>query len=145
MSQNNKSKGINHMKIRTRKTLIITTVLALFALVLAACGSSAAPATQAAPQANVKLESNPNPARVGDVQLILTITDQRGNVITGAKVDVGAEHPSMSGMGMSGAATEQDGKYAIKANFTDSGTWKITVNVRKDGLDVKQELSLEIK
>ena len=35
--------------------------------------------------------------------------------------------------------------YAIKANFTDSGTWKITVNVRKDGLDVKQELSLEIK
>ncbi|MCX6078151.1 MAG: FixH family protein [Chloroflexi bacterium] len=130
------------MNLRIRKTLIITTVLALFALALAACG---APATQAAPQANVKLETNPNPARVGDVQLILTITDQNGNTITGAKVDVGAEHPSMSGMGMSGAATEQDGKYAIKANFTDSGTWKITVNVRKDGLDVKQELSLEIK
>ncbi|MCX6079550.1 MAG: FixH family protein [Chloroflexi bacterium] len=130
------------MNLRMRKTLIITTVLALFALVLAACG---APETQAAPQANVKLETNPSPAKVGDVQLILTITDEKGNAITGAKVDVGAEHPSMSGMGMSGAATEQDGKYAIKANFTDSGTWKITVNVRKDGLDVKQELSLEIK
>lgn len=133
------------MNIRIRKTLIIATVLALFALVLAACGAPAAPATQAAPQANVKLETTPNPAKVGDVQLILTITDEKGNAITGAKVDVGAEHPSMSGMGMSGAATEQDGKYAIKANFTDSGTWKITVNVRKDGLDVKQELSLEIK
>ena len=133
------------MNLRTRKTLIITIVLALFALVLAACAAPAAPAAQTAPQAIVKLETNPNPAKVGDVLLILTITDKNGNATTGAKVDVSAEHPSMSGMGLNGAATEQDGKYAIKANFTDSGTWKITVRVRKDGLDVKQELSLEIK
>lgn len=133
------------MNLRMQKTLIITTVLALFALVLAACATPAAPATQAAPQANVKLETNPNPAKVGDIQLILIITDQNGNAITGAKVDVSAEHPSMSGMGMSGVATEQDGKYAIKANFSDSGNWKITVYVRKDGLDLKQELQLEVK
>jgi hypothetical protein len=61
-------------------------------------------------------------------------------------VDVSAEHPAMSGMGMSGLATEQGGgKYAIKANFSDSGNWKITVFIRKDSLDVKQELPLEIK
>ena len=133
------------MNIHIRKTLIIATILALFALLLAACGAPASPATQTAHQVNIKLETNPNPAKIGDVQLILTITDQNGNAITGAKVDVAAEHPTMSGMGMSGAATEQAGKYAIKANFTDSGTWKITVHVIKDGLDVKQELSLEIK
>ena len=112
------------------------------AFVLAACG---APVAQASPQANVELETTPNPAKVGDVQLILSITDQNGNAITGAKVDVSAEHPSMSGMGMNGAAIEQAGKYAIKANFSDSGNWKITVYVRKGGLDVKQELPLEVK
>jgi len=134
------------MKLSMRKTLIITSVLALFALVLAACSAPAAPATQAAPQASVKLATNPDPATVGDVQLLLNITDQNGNAITGAKVNVSAEHPSMSGMGMSGLATEQGGgKYAIKANFSDSGSWKITVSVLKDGLDVKQELPLEIK
>ena len=133
------------MNLRMRKTLIITIVLALFVLALAACGAPAAPATQAAPQVNVKLETNPNPAKVGEIQLILNITDLNGNAITGAKVDVSAEHPSMSGMGMNGVATEQDGKYVIKANFSDKGNWKITVYVRKDGLDVKQELPLEVK
>ena len=133
------------MNIRMQKTLIITAVLALFAFALAACGSPAAPATQASPQANVRLETSPDPAKVGDVQLILSITDQNGNAITGAKVDVSAEHPSMSGMGMNGAAIEQAGKYAIKANFSDSGNWKITVYVRKGGLDVKQELPLKVK
>jgi hypothetical protein len=92
------------------------------------------------------METNPNPAVVGDVELAFVITDQSGIPIEGAKIDVSAEHPAMSGMGMNGVATEQGGgKYAIKANFSDSGSWKIAVFVRKDGLDVKQELLLEIK
>ena len=92
------------------------------------------------------METNPNPAAVGDVELAFMINDQSGAPIEGAKIDVSAEHASMSGMGMNGLATEQGGgKYAIKANFSDSGNWKITVFVRKDGLDVKQELPLEIK
>jgi uncharacterized protein GlcG (DUF336 family) len=133
------------MNLRMRNTLMITAVLSLFAFVLTACGAPAAPATQAAPQVTIKLQTNPDPAKVGEVQLILNITDQNGGAITGAKVDVSAEHPSMSGMGMSGVASEQDGKYAIKAKFSDSGDWKITVYVRKDGLDVKQELPLLVK
>jgi hypothetical protein len=48
--------------------------------------------------------------------------------------------------GMGEPATDQGGgKYAIKANFSMSGNWKITVYVRKDGLDVKQDIPIQIK
>ncbi len=129
-----------------RKILFVTAFLALLTFVLVACGSSPAPATQAAPQVNIKLETNPNPAQAGDTELVLTVTDQNGNSIEGAKVDVSADHADMTGMGMSGPATEQGGgKYAIKANFSMSGNWKITVYVRKGELDAKQELPLVVK
>ncbi len=128
------------------KKLLLPTLFLTLALALVACGGGAVPATAAAPQATIKMETNPNPAAVGDVELAFMITDQNGAPIEGAKVDVSAEHPAMSGMGMKGLATEQGGgKYAIKANFSDSGNWKITVYVLKGELDVKQELPLEIK
>lgn len=131
------------------KKLYLSVLFLTLALALAACGGStapAAPASQSASQATVKMETNPNPGVVGNIQLIFTITDQNGAPVEGAKVDVSAEHPSMSGMGMKGAATEQGGgKYAIKANFSDKGSWKITVSIHKNGLDVKQELPLEVK
>jgi hypothetical protein len=128
------------------KKFLIPAVFLTLALVLVACSGGAAPATAAAPQATVKMETNPNPAVVGDIQLAFMITDQSGAPIEGAKIDVSADHPSMSGMGMKGLATEQGGgKYAIKANFSDSGNWKITVYIRKGDLDLKQELPLEVK
>lgn len=128
------------------KKLLLPVLFLTLALALVACSGGAAPATAAAPLATVKMETNPNPAVVGEIELAFMITDQSGAPLEGAKIDVGAEHPSMSGMGMSGAATEQGGgKYAIKANFSDSGSWKITVHIVKGELDLKQELPLEVK
>jgi len=129
-----------------RKLMFISLVVVL-AAVLAACGSSPAPAeSSSAAQANVTFETNPTPAVNGDVEIIFTITDAGGNPIQGAKVDVSADHPAMAGMGMNGQATDQGGgKYSIKANFSDPGDWKLTVYVRKDGLDYKQELALPIQ
>jgi len=124
------------------KKLLISALFLTLALALVACGGGAAQA----PQATIKMETTPNPAAVGDIQLTFMVTDQNGAPLEGAKIDVAAEHPSMSGMGMSGAATEQGGgKYAIKANFSDSGSWKITVHMVKGDLDLKQELPLEVK
>jgi hypothetical protein len=52
----------------------------------------------------------------------------------------------MAGMGMSGLATEQGGgQYSIKAGFSDSGTWKLTVYVRKDGLDYKEDIKFKVQ
>jgi len=129
------------------RKLIFITVLALTSVLLAACGGAAKPAdTNSAKSVNIILSTNPNPAAVGDVEIVFTITDADGNPIEGAKVDVNAEHPAMAGMGMSGLATEQGGgTYSIKANFSDSGDWKLTVYVRKDGLDYKEEIDLPIQ
>ncbi|MGZ9164702.1 MAG: FixH family protein, partial [Anaerolineales bacterium] len=109
--------------------------------------SAATPAdTTSSEQVNIKVETNPTPAMQGDVELILIITDANGNPIEGAKVDVGADHTDMTGMGMSGLATEQGGgKYSIKANFSDSGTWKLTINVRKGELDDKEDIEFQIQ
>jgi hypothetical protein len=125
------------------KKLYQPVLLLVFALVLAACGGGAAPS---APKTTVKMETNPNPAKTGDVELNFTITDQNGAPLEGATVNVTANHPTMSGMSMSGAATEQGGgQYAIKASFSDSGTWKIMVEINKGDLSDKQEIDLEVK
>ncbi len=129
-----------------RKTIFIS-VLVLTSVLLAACGSVAAPTeAPSAKPVNILVSTNPNPAAVGDVEMVFTITDANGNPIEGAKVDVSAEHPAMAGMGMSGLATEQDGgKYSIKANFSDPGDWVLTVYVRKDGLDYKEDIEFPVQ
>ena len=83
---------------------------------------------------------------MGDVELLLTVTDKDGNPIEGAKVDVGADHTDMMGMGMTGQATEQgSGKYSIKASFSDAGTWKLSIYVRKGELDYKEEIEFPVQ
>lgn len=125
-------------------------LIVLLAGVLAACGGSAEPAAPAdsssTGEVNIAVETSPNPAAMGDVELVLTITDAQGNPIEGATVDVEVDHTDMTGMGMSGLATDQGGgRYSINANFSMSGNWKLTVYVRKDGLDYQEDIDLKIQ
>ena len=131
------------------RKLVLIHVLVLLSVLLVACGSGSAatpaPQTSGKP-VNIKLETNPNPAAVGDLELVLNITDANGDPLEGATVDVTATHTDMAGMDMSGAATEQGaGKYAINANFSMSGNWKLKVYVRKEGLDYSEEIDLPVQ
>lgn len=133
-----------------RKMFFISSMFVVLAVVLAACGGSAQPAAPvesgSSSQVNITVESNPSPAMMGDMELILIITDGDGKPIEGATVDVSADHTDMTGMGMSGLATEQGGgRYSINANFSMSGNWKITVYVRKDGLDYKEDIEFKVQ
>ena len=123
--------------------LIVIVLILILAALLAGC----APQTQEEATDPVKFtfETNPAPPVAGKNEIILKLQDQDGKLLTGATVDVSADHTDMTGMTMSGQATEQeDGKYAITADFSMSGTWKITAYVRKDGLDVKKDFELKI-
>ncbi len=130
-----------------RKVIFIS-VIVLSSVLLAACGAGAstpAPSTSSKP-VNIVVSTNPNPAMMGDMELVLTITDANGDPIEGAKVDVSADHTDMTGMGMSGLATDQGGgKYSIKANFEMSGNWILTVYVRKDGLDYREDIDFKVQ
>jgi len=119
----------------------------LLSVVLAACGSPAGPSdTTSSKQVNIAVSTNPNPAMMGDMELILAITDANGNPVEGATVDVAVDHTDMTGMGMSGLATDQgSGRYSIKANFEMSGNWKMTVYVRKGELDYKEDIELPVQ
>ena len=128
------------------RKMIFIGVLVLSTL-LAACSSAATPAeTTSSKPVNIQVETNPTPAVMGDMEVVLTITDADGQPIEGATVDVSAKHTDMSGMDMGGTATEQgSGRYSINANFSMSGNWKLTVYVRKDGLDYKEEIQLPVQ
>lgn len=132
-----------------RKMFFIS-MLVLAAVLLSACGGALTPAASdggdSSQQVNIIVSTNPSPAMMGDMELIFTITDADGNPIEGATVDVSADHTDMTGMGMSGLATEQSGgRYAINANFSMSGNWRLTVYVRKDGLDYKEDIDIKIQ
>lgn len=130
-----------------RKLMLVIGFLFGITVFLAACSSGATPEDSAsAKPVNIQVESDPNPAMMGDATLTLVITDENGNPIEGARVDVSVDHTDMTGMGMSGPATDQgEGKYAINANFSMSGNWKMTVYVRKDSLDYKEDIELKIQ
>jgi hypothetical protein len=130
------------------RQVTIVSLLVLLSVVLAACSSAATPvAADSGKPVNINVESNPLPATTGDVELIFTITDADNAPIEGAKVDVSADHTDMTGMGMSGAATDQGGgRYSINANFSHTGNWKLTVYVRNDaGLDYKEDIEFKIQ
>lgn len=130
-----------------RKWNIVIGLLFSISITLAACSNGATPenSTSSKP-VNIRIETNPDPAMMGDVTLTLVITDENGRPIEGARVDVSVDHTDMTGMGMSGPATEQgEGKYAINANFSMSGNWKMTIYVRKDSLDYKEEIDLKVQ
>jgi len=128
------------------RKLVFVSLLVLVSVLLAACAGSATPDSSAKP-VNIKVESDPSPAVVGDAELVLTVTDANGNPIEGARVDVSADHTDMSGMGMSGAATDQgSGRYSIHANFSMTGNWKLTVYVRNDeGPDYEEDIDFKVQ
>ena len=128
------------------RRLIFSGLLVGISVLLAACGSVTAPTPTPSKLVNIKVETNPTPAMKGDMELMLIITDASGNPIEGAKVDVSADHTDMMGMGMSGPATDRgSGKYAINANFSMSGDWKLTIYVRKDVLDYKEDIEFKVQ
>ncbi|MCI0518892.1 MAG: FixH family protein [Chloroflexi bacterium] len=118
------------------------------ALLLTACGGAeaAAPAAAAPAPAAITLLTDPSPPTAGDVTLFFTLTDAAGQAVGGADFDVIADHIEMSGMTLHGKAADQgDGRYALVANFSMAGKWLLTLQARKDALNFKQDVELEVK
>jgi|RifCSP13_1_1023834.scaffolds.fasta_scaffold46146_2 hypothetical protein len=131
------------------RSLLFTVVLAVgLSVLLVACsgsGPEAAPSASPAP-ATITLTTQPNPPVMGDVEIKFMVMDSNGQPVSGADFDVIADHTEMNGMTMHGKATDQGGgSYAINTDFSMPGMWKLTVQVRKDALDYKQEIDLQIQ
>jgi predicted component of type VI protein secretion system len=129
------------------RKLLFFILLAGLSILLVGCGGSKATETIPA-QAPVTITLTTNPASPvsGNVELLFSVVDDKGQPVTGADFDVIADHTDMSGMTMHGKATEQEGGvYAIMTNFDMAGNWKLTVQVKKDDLNYKQDIELKIE
>ena len=121
-------------------------LILIAALLLSACNGSAPAARPEGPALQIELRTNPNPPAAGDVELNLTVMDANGVPVNGAEVILIADHIDMSGMTMQGAAVEQgDGVYSVRTNFSMSGNWKITAQVRKGELNYSQDIPVKIQ
>ncbi|MHB0965662.1 MAG: FixH family protein [Bellilinea sp.] len=116
-------------------------------LLLTACSGagSVAPAQTAEP-VTITMNVLPDPPVVGDVLLYFNVVDDQGQPVTGAEVNVMADHTDMSGMTMQGNATDQGkGIYAITTNFSMTGQWKIAVQVKTSAIDHSEDFNVEIR
>jgi len=120
-------------------------IIFIVSALLAGCTSAGQPQGAATDPVKITLKTNPSAPVVRKIELLLELHDQKDQPLTGAKVDFSADHTEMMGMTMGGPATEQgNSNYATTANFSNSGTWKITVYVRKEGLDFQKDIELKI-
>ena len=131
------------------RSLLFTIVLVVgMPVLLAACSGSGPEATPTATPApaSITLTTQPDPPLMGDVELQFTVEDSNDQPVSGADFDVIADHIEMGGMTLHGKATDQgDGRYAINTNFSMPGMWKLTIQVRKDALDYRQDIDFQIK
>lgn len=115
-------------------------VLSIFAgLFLGACGGQADPESDT-DGVRVSLATNPESPRTGQIELVATVTDAHGRPVDDADVFMIADHTEMRGMTMTGpAAAQGNGRYAITSDFVHGGTWRVTVQVNRDGTNVALE------
>lgn len=132
---------------------IVRNILPVFlfaglAILLVACGSAAPPAPTpvSTSDVNISLVTLPDPPQTGPVELVVQVNDAGDQPVADADVFVFADHTDMKGMGMNGRATAQGhGRYAINADLSMSGNWKVTVQVKKAPVDVAEEFNLAVQ
>lgn len=129
------------------RSIIIIFVASLgLLLLLSGCGGSNAPASPSEADIQVELATNPNPAKSGDVELIVTVKDASGQPVSDAQVKLKSDHTEMSGMTMEGPATAQgEGRYAIVAPLEHGGKWQVTVQVQQGGNNVSKEFDVQVQ
>lgn len=131
--------------MRPLKALFILSIGLTFLLTACSGAESTAPAQTTAP-VTITMNVLPDPPGVGDVLLYFNVVDTQGQPVIGADVNVMADHTEMSGMTLQGNASDQGkGIYAITTNFSMSGQWKITVQVKTSAIDHSEDFNLEVR
>lgn len=96
-------------------------------------------AASAARQANLELNSEPNPPHKGSNLFRVKLTDANGAPISGAEVSVTFFMPAMPAMGMASMripltlTDKGSGIYEGSGQLESGGTWQVTILAKKNG------------
>lgn len=97
---------------------------------------------------DVVVKIDKNPPVVGENNVTLTLKDASGKTVTDAKVLVEYSMPAMSGMPAMNykeeAVQEGDG-YKAKMNLSMSGSWNVSVKVKKAGKTSTMKFTVDAK
>lgn len=128
--------------------LTIFALLILLFLLLVACGGNAGFGADATTtdSVNITLATNPGSPQTGQVELVATVKDEQGQPINSVEVYILANHTGHGGMNVQGKATNQgEGRYAVMADFSMSGPWKVTVQVNQENEIITQGFDLDVE
>src|SRR3989344_1492690 len=86
--------------------------------------------TPASSDERISLSTNPNPPRLGQTTLVITVKDQSGKSVDGAKVSFNLNMTTMDMGTQQGEATPQgNGQYAITGRLSMGGPWAVKTKV----------------
>ena len=95
--------------------------------------------SEAAPQANAELTTDPAPPQKGGNVFRVKLTTPSGTPISGAQVNVTFFMAAMPAMGMAAMKISVDltdkggGMYEGKGDLGSGGTWQVTITARQNG------------
>lgn len=133
------------MKKITDRPLFLFLALALLGLLLGGCARASRQANTADVQ--MELTAVPDPAAVGDAQLLIRLHDSAGNPINDARLSVKGD---MSHAGMQPVLAELDGGspegvYEVPFTWTMAGDWIVTVEATlPDGAVAQQRFEMAV-
>ncbi len=82
----------------------------------------------------ISLTTDPNPARLGPANFIISVNDEKGQPVKNAKVFFDLNMTMMNMGTQQGTATSQgDGTYAAAGKMTMKGPWKVTTKITMPG------------
>jgi len=136
-----------------RSSLFLALVVATGTLLTAPVRLDAgAQADANAAKLDIAFKTDPSPAAGrGDNKFEVTIKDAQGKAVTDADVSVHLNMPAMPAMNMPAMNSDvkmkaADGKYTGTGQLGMSGTWNVTVTVKKNGKDLgEKKLTLPAK
>ncbi len=117
-----------------KKLLIL--ICALTSITLTACGDSTnSTPTGVVGELRLALSTVPDPpASRTEVIMRITVTDQAGKPVDGARVELSADMTTMSHPGVGGVLADKGGGiYEGTAKFVMGGPWRVVVVATKDG------------
>jgi hypothetical protein len=123
------------------KRMILMLAVTALLPVLAACAS------KSSSDLVLTTAFSPDPPKRGSETITVTVKDDSGNPVRGAKVSVATSMPSMSMQGQSLTAQDNsDGTYSAQASLNEVTTWQFDVKATDaNGKTGTAEVRAEIK
>ena len=94
----------------------------------------------------IKLSTVPSSPRVGEMRLLIQVTDSVGTPVSDAKVELIAAMQRMPGPNVAARPSKEPGLYEATVNLGMAGVWTVEVNVTSPrGETTSSKFTLEAK